>query len=190
MNKKIYLIRHTTPRVDLSCCYGQTDLELASSFSEEVKRIKKHFSTVLHEAQFISSPLKRCYQLAKELTKEKIKLDNGLKELNFGFWEMQKWSEIDKPKLDYWVEDFVNRKTPNGESFLDLSNRAMQSFHNALKLESDVVAIVAHGGVIRVILANILEMPLINIFRMHLDFGAVSAVIYDGEKFKIEFINR
>ena len=37
----------------------------------------------------------------------KIK-DANLLELNFGEWELKKWSEIPKNLLDQWSADFVN----------------------------------------------------------------------------------
>jgi len=33
---EIYLIRHTTPDVAKGICYGQTDLDVANTFEEEV----------------------------------------------------------------------------------------------------------------------------------------------------------
>ena len=35
----IYLVRHTTPKIDKGICYGQSDLELADSYPEEFKAI-------------------------------------------------------------------------------------------------------------------------------------------------------
>jgi len=39
--KEIYLIRHTTPKVEKGICYGQTDLNLADTFEQEKERILK-----------------------------------------------------------------------------------------------------------------------------------------------------
>ena len=35
----IHLIRHTKPEIAAGICYGQTDLELASSFTQEADTV-------------------------------------------------------------------------------------------------------------------------------------------------------
>ena len=56
---EIYLIRHTTPLVEQGICYGQTDLDIAHNFQEEVEDIKvalQHFNP----DKVYTSPLMRC----------------------------------------------------------------------------------------------------------------------------------
>ena len=36
----IYLVRHTTPKIDKGICYVQSDLVLVDSYPEEFKTIK------------------------------------------------------------------------------------------------------------------------------------------------------
>ena len=38
---EIYLIRHTTPKIEKGICYGQADLNVADSFEEEINVILK-----------------------------------------------------------------------------------------------------------------------------------------------------
>ena len=59
---EIYLIRHTTPKIDKGVCYGQSDIELADSFSMEFKEISKSIPKTFEKVY--SSPLKRCTRLA------------------------------------------------------------------------------------------------------------------------------
>ncbi len=39
---EIYLIRHTTPKIAQGICYGQSDLELASNFDDEMASIHQN----------------------------------------------------------------------------------------------------------------------------------------------------
>src|SRR5580692_7160561 len=62
---EIYLIRHTTPAIGKGICYGQSDLDITSSFREEADLIRQHIPDYI---RFIhSSPLRRCALLAEYL---------------------------------------------------------------------------------------------------------------------------
>ena len=41
-------------------------------------------------------------------------------EMNFGDWEMKNWDDIPLEELNPWMQDFVNVRVSNGESFTDL----------------------------------------------------------------------
>jgi hypothetical protein len=103
---EVYLIRHTTPKVDKGICYGQSDISCTDSFMEEAARIIKNLPERFDAVY--SSPLIRCSCLAENLAKpDSILIDSRLMEVNFGLWEMKKWDDIDKSLLDVWMKDFV-----------------------------------------------------------------------------------
>lgn len=185
----IYLIRHTTPDIDLAYCYGQTDLDVAATFLKEAERIQLMLPAP-DNMRIFSSPLLRCKKLAQNLAGDRVIYNERLKEFCFGDWEMQRWKEINKKELDYWMEDIVNRKTPHGESFQEMHDRVMAFFNEALSENEQNLIIISHGGAIRAFLANILEMPLKNLFRMSIDFGGISRVIREKGRMKIDYINR
>ncbi|MEO1051084.1 MAG: alpha-ribazole phosphatase [Bacteroidota bacterium] len=186
---EIYLIRHTTPDVEKGIVYGQTDLELASSWSDEFnilhEKIPDQFDAVY------SSPLIRCDKLAQSITGD-VQYDDRIKELDFGDWEMKKWDEINPKMLNMWMEDYVNIACPNGESFNMLSDRVLSFWSQYANVEGDhkSVAIVAHGGVIRALISHLLGFPLINAFHLHLDYGSISKVEMSKSRTQVKFINR
>lgn len=186
----IYLIRHTTPDIELVYCYGQSDLDIKDTFESEVDRIKSILPK-FDNLKIFSSPLKRCVKLAKALGLGDVHFDDRLKELDYGDWEMKRWEDIDKEALDYFVEDFVSRQVPGGESYQQMCDRVMVFLNRLIKKnESENIILVSHGGTIRAILAYILEMPLINLFRMNIDFGGVVKLSEKDGKIKIVYINR
>jgi len=186
----IYLIRHTTPDIELVYCYGQTDLDVKDTFNNEVDRIKSILPK-FENPEIYSSPLKRCVKLAKTLNLGNLTLDDRLKELDYGNWEMKRWEDIDKKKLDYFVEDFVCREVPGGESYQQLSDRVIGFINDLIqKTESKDIILVSHGGTIRALLAHVLEMPLVNLFKINIDFGGVVKLFVKDGKLKIDFINR
>lgn len=173
MYMEIYIIRHTAVAVEKDICYGQSDVDLAMSFADEVgmfeKALPKDFDAVY------SSPLSRCKNLAKALGYQNIALDNALMEMNFGDWEMQKWNAIDAAKLQAWMDDFVNIKASNGENLLDVFARVENFITTLLAQNHKKVLIVTHAGIIRCFWAYILEIPLKNIFRIPVKHNEIFA---------------
>lgn len=185
----IYLIRHTTPDIELVYCYGQSDIDVKNTFSAEVARIKNilpEFTSV----KVFSSPLQRCYKLAAALQTGDVHKDERLKEINFGRWELKKWKDIAKEEFDFWIDDFVNRRAADGECYLDVSERMVGFLNDAIKMDHENIIIVSHGGALRTLFAHITEAPLKNLFRINIDFGSVSRLSFENNKFKIDFINR
>ena len=168
----MYLIRHTTPLIAKGICYGQTDLDVTESFEEEYQKIKPHLPASIQT--IYSSPLQRCKKLAVALFPDKnIVTEDALMELNCGNWEMQLWDEIPKDEIRPWMDNFIEVRVPGGESYADLHDRVVNQF-NKIKQQNETAVIVAHGGVLRSILAYITQTPLkesFDVFTFH--YGCV-----------------
>lgn len=196
----IYLIRHTTPAVAKGVCYGQTDLDVIASFDDEAAVIRECLPVAF--SAIYTSPLRRCAMLASRLFPDNpIQLRDALMEIHCGEWEMKTWDELPKEAVDPWMADFVNIRIPGGESYIDLHTRVNRcwdeivaaasapppqaavpssypdAFTNASPQPHKAplpVAVVAHGGVIRSILARLTGTPLINSFKaFSLHYGCV-----------------
>lgn len=169
---KIYLIRHTTPKVEKGICYGQADLDITETFLEEVEAIKPHLPS--EGIKIYSSPLQRCKKLADALFDGfEIDVHEDLMELNCGQWELLPWNDIPKEEIQPWMDDFVNVPVPKGESYVDLHNRVVNRFNEIVSKQESAV-IVAHGGVLRSILSHITSTPLkesFDAFTLH--YGCV-----------------
>ncbi|MFY8023812.1 MAG: alpha-ribazole phosphatase [Sediminibacterium sp.] len=169
---EIYLIRHTTPKVEKGICYGQADLDITETFLEEVEAIKPHLPS--EGIKVYSSPLQRCKKLADALFEGlNIDIHDDLMELNCGQWELLPWNDIPKEEIQPWMDDFVNVRVPQGESYVDLHNRVVNRFNKIVEKQESAV-IVAHGGVLRSILSHITSTPLkesFDAFTLH--YGCV-----------------
>ena len=184
---EIYLIRHTTPNVAKGICYGQTDLDITESFEEEVASIRPFLPENI--ATVYSSPLQRCRKLAEALfPKKNIEWQKDLMELNCGTWEMQVWNEIPKEEMQPWLDDFINIVVPEGESYLQMHERVINRFQEIAQ-ESKPAVIVAHGGVLRSILAHITNTPLkesFDVFSCH--YGCVVKLNPENGSYKHEIL--
>lgn len=186
----LYLIRHTTPDIAPATCYGQADVGVLPSFSNEADSVKQRLGDLEFAARW-ASPLGRCQRLASHLFGEGFETDHRLMELNFGEWERRPWSELHQPSIDHWMDNFVEKAPPGGETFGDLSRRA-HDFVGELsqRHQGESLALVTHAGVIRVLLAEALNMPLKSVFRFHLDFGGITRIRYDKGLERVDFFNR
>ena len=110
---------------------------------------------------------------------EDITIDNRLKELNFGSWELKKWSDIPNDEIEPWYDDWVNTPTHNGESYQDLQNRAI-SFVEDIPTYYNKIAIVTHAGVIRSLWAYFKNVALINSFNtLVIEYGSIVKIVYN-----------
>lgn len=187
---EIFLIRHTKVAIEKSVCYGNSDIELAHSFQEELECLKQKLSDA--ESYVIySSPLSRCLKLARELNPAQDPFtDDRLKELNFGDWELQSWDAIAGDELNRWMNDYVNVACPGGESYIDLFNRCADFLSDLQKSKHEKVLIITHGGVIRSLLCLILNIPLNKSFSLQIDYGNISKIRCTGEKeYIVEYVN-
>jgi Fructose-2,6-bisphosphatase len=131
---EVVLVRHTAVNVPKSICYGQSDVEVAESFSEEAKIVKQNLAPYLEDidadSHIFSSPLKRCRKLASYCGFDTPLIDDKLMEMNFGEWEMQKYGEITDPQLDKWFDNWLFEVPTNGESFVDMIKRVSDFLDN------------------------------------------------------------
>ncbi len=183
----IYLIRHTTPDVQKGTCYGQTDLDVTDTFTNEVAHIQPFISDAIETVY--SSPLQRCKKLADALFPTKdIIINNDLMELNCGSWEMQLWDAIPKTEMHPWQNDFINVIVPGGESYVQLYDRVVKCFEE-IKAAGKTAAIVAHGGVLRSIVAYLTQTPLKESFDVFsFNYGCVIKLNLQSEPFSHEAI--
>ncbi len=168
---EIYLIRHTTPAIEKGICYGQSDLDIADTFTSEVTEIHKKIP--LQEISNIyCSPLKRCKLLA-ETFDIPIIFDHRLKELNFGDWELKAWNDIHPSELNPWMKDFVHAQVPNGESYVTLQKRILDFYDSLDHYAHEKIVIVTHAGPMRALLSHIRRVALKDSFNIKIQYGEV-----------------
>lgn len=186
----LHLIRHTSLSIPAGVCYGQSDVDVSLNFDVERDTLAKKLAAIQFDAVY-ASPLQRCTKLAHALNLGQIQTDERLKELHFGDWEMQTWDSIPRDVFDIWANDYANLSPPNGENFSQLHARtkafvADVSNHSHGKN----IAVVTHGGVIRAMLAEVLNMPLKGLFRIVIDHASVTQISFNDAVPRIHFVNR
>jgi alpha-ribazole phosphatase len=171
---EIYLIRHTTPRIEKGICYGQSDVPVANSFEGEWLAIKEKLPISIDA--IYSSPLSRSVALASKLSiyyHLNIIYDVRLKELNFGEWELKSWNDIDPNSLQTWMDDYINVRCPDGESYLDLADRVRSFTTELLNHNFSKVIIVTHHGVMKAMHSVLMNVNLKASMECKFAFGEI-----------------
>ncbi len=187
----IYLIRHSEIYNPNKLCIGQSEIPLAENFTSTFDWIKERIPTT-NSTKVFSSPLRRCSKLAQYLSNENYQIDERLNDQSFGHWEMQPWDEIAKNEVDKWQNDFVNFTPKKGENLLAVNNRTLDFLTAILSsLDQSEIVLVTHALIIRLILAQALEIPLENIFSLQIDFSSITKITYDieSETFQLVYLN-
>lgn len=180
---RLLLIRHAQPDAAAQGrCYGSLDVGL----SERGARLARHIARVLdgiHLAAVYTSPRSRAMLTAaqlsavNELTPTTV---NALREIDFGAFEGRRYEDIATEYPDLyaaWMSQPTSVRFPGGESFTDLQARVLAAVATIRRRHTnEIVAIVSHGGVIRTVLADALEMPQEAIFRLEQSYGAISII--------------
>ena len=189
---KLTLIRHTSLQVPSGVCYGQSDIEVAASFANELAITKAKIAGMQFDAIY-TSPLQRCHKLAHALNIGEVVHDARLKELHFGDWELQAWDAIPRDIFDVWAQNYAEISPPNGETFSQLQLRNIAFLNDIMAAAPQAnICVLTHGGVIRSLLAHVLNMPLKGLFRFNVDYGSVTQIeISEDPKTvpKINFVN-
>ncbi|MDP3309020.1 alpha-ribazole phosphatase [Methylotenera sp.] len=194
---KLTLVRHTSLNIAPSICYGQSDVEVSDKFDDERQKLQIKLASFRFDAIY-TSPLQRCHKLAQALCADErlgftgadIQYDARLSELHFGDWEMSPWDAIPRETFDVWANDYANLAPPNGETFSQLHARA-KSFVEDVSSHSQEknLLVVTHGGLIRALIAEVLNMPLKRLFRITIDHASVTQLEFNGEVPKVNFMN-
>ena len=165
-------------------------MDVSANFDDELNLLKQKLAHVQFDAVY-SSPLQRCTKLAHALAVGDLQLDPRLKELDFGDWELLPWDNIPREVFDVWANDYAHLAPPNGESFSQLHGR-VTNFVSEVSSHSQGknIAIVTHGGVIRAMLAEVLDMPLKGLFRIAIDHASVTQISFEQAVPKVSFVNR
>jgi alpha-ribazole phosphatase len=180
---RLVLVRHGEPDESMhGRCYGSLDVPLSAAGLRRAAAVGETLRS--HEIEAVySSPLQRAFDTARAVASahglEPIPRD-ALRELDFGELEGMSHEEIasEHPELyRFWMEDPSKVRFPGGEALSDLRARVLPEVAGIRERHAgQAVAVVAHGGVVRVVLADALELPDTAFFRLDQPYGALSVV--------------
>jgi broad specificity phosphatase PhoE len=117
----------------------------------------------------------------------------ALREIDFGLLEGLTFDEIStshEELFQTWMRSPTDVRFPGGESFVEVRRRVLAAAA-ALRdrHRSQTIAVVSHGGPIRAILADALELPAEAVFRLDLRYGGVSIIDWTRDTPLVRLVN-
>ncbi len=187
--QKIYLIRHGETDWNLEKRFqGRENVPLNGKGKKQAqllaRRLKEKELTAVY-----SSPLSRARETA-----EIIGAVHGLTpciveklgEISFGSLEGKKYTELNENErkiIDRWMVDPETVSIPRGETFKQFRERILESYNELLNVEQEGdLAIVTHGGAIKVLVADILKVPFSRFAALILFPGSLTTILYDNRR--------
>lgn len=179
---KLFLIRHGQTDWNLNRRFqGQSDVPLNETGRQQANALAGRLSNQSFDAIY-SSDLRRAAETAGMICASKIHFGTGLREVNFGDWEGLTYDEIKErypDSLATWERNVYSSSPPNGETLEDLEKR-VQSFLNDLiqKHNDQTVLVVAHGGVLQVLVCLALKLPPEMYWQFYLSTASLSQISF------------
>lgn len=177
-NGNILFIRHAEYLKPVpGAYYGQSDLPLTPAGEAQARCLPELIARLgLNIGRAISSDLMRARRTAElALPGVDIEFDAGLRETSFGAWEGLKYADV--CGLPEFAEYASGGAPPGGEAAAAVERRVAAALERMLRDCADGdVAIVAHAGPIRLMLAQLLGLPPGDNWRFKVDMASLSVV--------------
>lgn len=195
-SRHIYLLRHGHVDTGAQRRYiGRTDLPLSAQGQAQARRLARDLAPGgIH--RIYASDLRRTLETARIIAAGlglDVVTEPALREIDLGDWEGRTMAEVEREDPDGYHRrglDLAGFRPPGGESFDDLARRVVPVFESIAAADQGAAIIVAHAGVNRVIIADLLGMPRSNILRLGQDYGAVNVIEYRPTAMVVRGVNR
>jgi alpha-ribazole phosphatase/probable phosphoglycerate mutase len=194
----LLLVRHgATETVNPEIYWGQTDIALSDTGIVQAERLRERLS-LEHIERIYSSDLCRALWTAKIIAgyhQKDITTCSQLREINFGDFEGLTYREISQryPEASkYWLSHNPGLRFPHGESMAELGNRVtrfLSEYVHPNRGGDSTILIVSHGGVLRIMLCNILGIAYRYWQRLRLDIASLSIVEIYAETATLRILN-
>jgi alpha-ribazole phosphatase/probable phosphoglycerate mutase len=136
----------------------------------------------------VSSPLQRCAAFAEELAARHglpLQLEARLMEIGFGAWEGKTAAELladDPERLAQFWRDPLHHTPPGAETLPAFRERIIAGWNDLLARHAGQhVLVVGHAGMMRMIIREVLDMPLDRLFRLQVGNAAITRIRIDGD---------
>ncbi|MEU8823572.1 bifunctional RNase H/acid phosphatase [Streptomyces sp. NPDC048636] len=164
---------------------GGTDPELSPVGLRQAELVAAALAARGTVQAIVSSPLRRCRETAGAVAERlglEVRIDEGLRETDFGAWEGLTFAEVKQrhpDDLDAWLASTKAAPTGGGESFAAVARRVAVSRDKLIaRYTGRTVLLVTHVTPIKTLVRLALGAPPESLFRMELSAASLSAVAY------------
>ncbi len=191
----LYLVRHgAIIRVAGRAYIGQIDLPLSEEGVDQAWAMRKWLEPVRF-SHVCASDLSRAQRTSKIIVGNRVRsIDSlaALREINLGEWEGVSFEEIKQRFPEEFAargRDIENWRPPGGESFADCRMRVMDALRAILSTSEGNLLVVGHAGVNRLILCDLLGIPVANLHSIGQDYGCVNIIEFSETRSRLKLLN-
>ena len=202
LQTEIILVRHGETDMNKNNLYfGHLDPSLNETGKKQLERSKcslRKIENVDEISQIYCSPLKRCVESLDilEISKNiKINYDDEFKELNFGIFEGKTYKEICEnypEEVKRMKVKWRTFKVEGSESLEELEKRVVSKLEEIFEAKKGKkILLVAHAGVIKILLSHYLVGNVDLYWKLKIDNGAISKIVKLEDGFVyVDYVNR
>ena len=169
-------LRHGEVKGD-ACFRGVTDDPLSELGWQQMAQ-QCH---ALQWQSIVSSPLRRCADFATTLARNsnvELFIEKGWSEINFGDWEGLTAAQISQQNpatLEQFYADPFSFTPPKAESYAHFCARIQTVWEQLIeKHAGTTVLVITHGGVIRCIFSQLLQLSAQNSFQIEVPHACLT----------------
>jgi broad specificity phosphatase PhoE len=184
MDLDLILVRHGETKFNRADVFrGRADLELDDRGFEQARAAADYLSDLDFEA-FYCSPLRRAVQTAEAIAAPhggNVRALTDFIDVDYGDWSGKSVDEVRERwpgEMASWIRDPERLVFPGGESMYEAWKRVKRGLAAIEEERHARVLLVAHKLINRIILCQILGMPVEGIWRIEQDNGAINAIAW------------
>jgi len=192
----LYFIRHAEVDARYHRVFGgRIDMDLSPRGQEQAAILGTYLQRQHFDAVYVS-PMKRAQQTLACVTKDRdcapIILP-GLAEIDFGDWTGLGWDEVRTRfgvNIFEWLDHLERGAIAGAETVTGFRGRVEPELRRILRDHpGQNVAVVCHGGTIRMLLSILLELPMGRMSMFDIEYTSVTRVHYSPGRVEIQLLN-
>jgi len=194
MARRVYLIRHGEV-ISGERCYGQTDVALSERGRQQMLLLRQWLQPAFPGAVYGSDLLRsrESVELLLRGSALEARFLPELREIHLGAYEGKSYQELVgllSQEMQARGQIWRDFRFPGGEGLSQLRARVIPAYRRLVAhAGGQDLAIVGHSGPNRIILCQVLGLPLRNLWRLGQDYGSVSIIEYDGRLPQVVLLN-
>ena len=189
---EIIIIRHGETEWNKTGRFqGHSDVPLSAEGRAQAAMLGENLA-VDHVDMIYASDLTRAMETAAPLAQRfglEVISDPQLRELNFGAWEGRNFNDVNAENpnaMKNFYTDPERANIPESEPFPEFQRRIAGRVREIVAQERGKrIVIVSHGASIRILLADILSMPIRSIWHLSQLNTAVNKIRFEDDGFAV-----
>jgi len=192
----LLLIRHAEIERRYQRAFGgRLDINLSARGRAQARTLADFLRSKTIAALY-ASPMKRVQETLAPFLKNGAPAQTilpGLREVDFGDWTGFNWNKVRKKFGVHpydWLDEIELGAVPNGENGVQFRARVEACLFEIIRRHpGKTTAIFSHGGVIRMVLAILLDLPLPKTNSFEIEYTSVTQVALHPHLNEVELLN-